>query len=163
MKISGSIIQSYIICPRQTWLMSRNICGDRYNEFLAIGRLISEKTYERNKKEIDIGSNKIDFIKKDNNSLIIVETKKSSKMIKATEAQLLFYLYSYKNRFREVSGEIRIPKEKKVIEVELTDEKIEYIKKLVEEINSVIDKESAPEKKRIKVCSSCSYLDFCWS
>lgn len=163
MKITGSIIQAYIICPRQTWLMSRNISGDQQNEFISIGRLISENTYQRNKKEINLGDNKIDFIKKDNDSLIIVETKKSSKMIKATEAQLLFYLYSYKNKFSEVKGEIRVPKEKKVIEVELTDEKVEYIENLVEEINSVIDKESAPSKKRIKVCGSCSYLDFCWS
>lgn len=163
MKISGSIIQSYIICPRQTWLMSRNISGDQYNEFLAIGRLISEESYQRNKKEINIGSNKIDFIRKENDSLIIAETKKSSKMLKATEAQLLFYLYSYKNKFREVKGEIRIPKEKKIIEVELTKEKADYIEGLVEEINSIVDKDSAPLKKRIKACSSCSYLEFCWS
>ncbi len=73
--------------------MSRNISGDQYNEFIAIGRLISESSYKNNKKEINIGSNKIDFIKKDNDSLVIVETKKSSKMLNATEAQLLFYLY----------------------------------------------------------------------
>ncbi len=163
MEITGSIIQAYVVCPRQTWLMSRKISGDQQNEFISIGRLISEKTYQRNKKEINLGNNKFDFIKKDNDSLVIVETKKSSKMIKATEAQLLFYLYSYKNKFREVKGEIRVPKEKKVINIELTDEKTEYIEKLVEEINSIIDKGSAPLKKRIKPCSSCSYLDFCWS
>jgi len=163
MKITGSIIQAYVICPRQTWLMSRNICGDQQNEFLAIGRLVSETTYQRNKKEINIGNNKIDFIRKENNSLIVVETKKSSKMLNATQAQLLFYLYSYKAKFRKVAGEIRIPKEKKIIAVELTSEKIKYIERLIEEITLIIDGELAPEKKRIKVCSSCSYLDFCWS
>jgi len=163
MEISGSIIQSYIICPRQTWLISRKISGDQYNEFISIGRLISENTYQTNKKEIKIDSNIIDFIKKDNDSLVIVETKKSSKMIEAAEAQLLFYLYSYKNKFRAVKGEIRIPKEKKIIEIELTDKKEEYIKNLIQEINIVINNESAPVKKRIKVCNTCSYLDFCWS
>lgn len=163
MKITGSIIQSYIICPRQTWLMSRKISGDQQNEFISIGRLISERTYLKNKKEINLGNNKIDFIRKENNSLIIVETKKSSKMIKATEAQLLFYLYSYKNQFSKVTGEIRIPKEKKVIVVELTKEKTDSIEKIIEDINLIVEKESAPKKKRIKPCSSCSYLDFCWS
>jgi len=163
MNITGSIIQSYIICPRQTWLMSRKISGDQQNEFISIGRHISETTYQRNKKEINLGDNKIDFIKKENDSLIIVETKKSSKMIEATETQLLFYLYSYKNKFREVKGEIRVPKENKVIELELTEEKTKCIEKLVGEINSIIKKNSAPRKKRIKPCSSCSYLDFCWS
>lgn len=163
MKINGSLLHTYVICPRKTWLLSRQITGDQYNEFLAIGRLLSEESYKREKKEINFGDNKIDFIKKDNDSLIIAETKKSSKMLKASEAQLLFYLYSYKNKIRNVKGEIRIPKEKKVIDVELTDEKIVYIEGLIEEINSIVDKELAPLKKRIKACRSCSYLEFCWS
>ncbi len=30
--------------------MSRQITGDQYNDFLAIGRLISEESYKRDKK-----------------------------------------------------------------------------------------------------------------
>lgn len=162
-KVTGSIIQAYMICPRQTWLMSRNISGDQETESLEIGRFVSEKTYKRNKKEINIGNNKIDFIRNENNTLIIAETKKSSKKIEATEAQLLFYLYSYKNELKEVFGEIKVPKEKKAISVKLTEEKEKYIKTLIREIEELISLEKAPVKKRIKVCSSCSYLEFCWS
>jgi len=54
MKITGSIIQAYNICKRQAWLMSRQITGDQYNEFLAIGRLISEESFKRDKKELRI-------------------------------------------------------------------------------------------------------------
>lgn len=163
MHVTGSVIQSYVVCPRQTWLMSRNISGDQENEFLEIGRLITEKSYQRDKKEINLGDNKIDFLRNENNTLIIAETKKSSKRLKATEAQLLFYLYSYKKDYGEAFGEIRIPKEKKVISVELTKEKEAYIENIIEEINILIDFIKPPEKKRIKPCSSCSYLEFCWS
>lgn len=162
-KITGSVIQAYMVCPRQTWLMSRNISGDQENEYLEIGRLITEKSYQRDKKEINLGDNKIDFIRNENNTLIIAETKKSSKMLKATEAQLLFYLYSYKKDYGEAAGEIRIPKEKKFILVELTKEKEEYIESIIEEIRNITNLAKPPEKKRIKPCSSCSYLEFCWS
>lgn len=162
-KITGSVVYAFMVCKRQAWFMSRNISGDQENEFLEIGRFISEKTYERNKKEINIGDNKIDFIRNENNTLIIAETKKSSKKLDATEAQLLFYLYSYKNELNEALGEIRIPKEKKVIPLELTKEKEEYIICLIEQIKEIINMEKPPEKKKIRPCSSCSYLEFCWS
>lgn len=162
-KITGSVVHAHVVCPRKSWLMSRQISGDQDNEFLEIGRFISDKTYKRDNKEINLGENKVDFIRKKDNSLIISETKKSSKMIDATEAQLLFYLFSYKDNFRKVYGEIRIPKEKKVIPIELAEEKENYVKCLIDEIYKLINIGKPPDKKRIKACASCSYLEFCWS
>ncbi|MDY0360447.1 MAG: CRISPR-associated protein Cas4 [Desulforegulaceae bacterium] len=162
-KITGSVIHAYVVCPRKSWLMTRQISGDQDNELLEIGRFISEKTYKRDNKEINLGDSKIDFIRKKDNILIISETKKSSKMIDATEAQLLFYLFSYKDNFRKAYGEIRIPKEKKVIPIELAEEKENYVKCLINEIEELINTEKPPDKKRIKACASCSYLEFCWS
>lgn len=52
MKLSGSIIQAYLICKRQAWFVSRQIEGDQYNEFLEIGRMLSEVTYRREKKKL---------------------------------------------------------------------------------------------------------------
>jgi len=163
MRISGSLVQSFIVCPRQTWFMARNLTGDQYNEFLMIGRLISETSYEDKKKEIMIGNNKIDFIKKKNNTLIIAETKKSSKMLKATEAQLLYYLFINKDRFENVRGEIRIPKEKKLIPIELNEDNEKYIQEIIQSINTIIEKDHAPEKVRKSYCKTCSYLEFCWA
>jgi CRISPR-associated exonuclease Cas4 len=162
-KITGSVVYAFMVCKRQAWLMSRNISGDQENEFLEIGRFISEKSYERNKKEINFTDNKIDFIRNENSTLIIAETKKSSKKLDATETQLLFYLYSYKNELKEALGEIRVPKEKKVIPVELTKEKEEYIENLIKDMENIISMEKPPEKKKIRPCASCSYLEFCWS
>ena len=92
MNISGSLIQAYLICPRQSWLMSRNLFGDQYNEFMAIGRLYSDESYKREKKEIKIGSNVIDVLKKENGEVVLIETKKSSRAIDASKFQLLYYI-----------------------------------------------------------------------
>ena len=87
-KIFGSLIQAYMVCPKQAWLMSRQITGDQYNEFLAIGRLISEESYKRQKKEILVEGGKIDFIKHDDGSFMLVEVKKSEKFLDAAKMQL---------------------------------------------------------------------------
>ena len=163
MKISGSLIQAYIICPRQSWLMHRQITGDQYNEFLSIGRLYSEETYKREKREILIDGNKIDVVKSDDGILTLIEVKKSSKMIKASKMQLLNYLYSFNKKGYKVRGELRIPKEKKIIPVEFGETEIILIENLHKEIEEFINREKTPEKKRIGACRSCSYSEFCWS
>ena len=163
MKIHGSLIQAYIICPRQSWLMSRQISGNQYNEFLSIGRLYSEETYKREKKEILIDGNKIDVIKERGGVLTLIETKKSSKMIEASKMQLLNYLYSFSKKGYSVKGEIRIPKEKKIIPVEFGDDEKGLIEELHKTIEELINREKAPEKIRIGSCRNCSYSEFCWS
>jgi len=163
MNISGSIIQAYLICPRQAWLLARQITGDQYNNFLAIGRLYSEETYKREKKEIIIGKNKIDVIKGKDGLLTIIEVKKSSKIVEASKMQLLNYLYHLSKKGHSVKGEIRIPKEKKIIPVKFGDNEKKLIEKLHKEINELISRDQIPESKRIKACKNCSYSELCWS
>ncbi|MBP7562633.1 MAG: CRISPR-associated protein Cas4 [Candidatus Cloacimonetes bacterium] len=163
MTISGSLIQAYMICPRQAWLMSRQICGDKDNDFLAIGRFYSEESFKRDKKEIIVDDNKIDLIREDNGELVLIETKKSSKMIRASRAQVLNYLYTLENLGHFVRGEIRIPKEKKVIPVPFGDAEKREIEKIRAEITHLIRMEKAPEVIKISSCKKCSYCDFCWS
>jgi len=163
MKINGSLIQAYIICPRKSWLMSRQISGDQYNEFLAIGRLYAEESFKREKKEVLLGGNKLDIVKESEGTFTVIETKKSSKMIKASKMQLLNYLYFFSKKGYIVKGEIRIPKEKKIIHVEFGEDEKKIIESLHNTINTLVDQDHPPEKKRIGVCKNCSYMEFCWS
>lgn len=163
MNINGSIIQAYVICPRKAWLMSRQISGDQYNEFLAIGRLYSEETYKKDKKEIIIAGNKIDIVKEENGELLLIEVKKSSKRLEASKMQLLNYLYTLAKMGHKVKGEIRVPKEKKVIPVEFGDSEKKIIEDLYQEVEAVIKKEKSPPKKWLGTCKTCSYNEFCWS
>lgn len=163
MKIYASLIQAYVVCPRQAWLLAHQISGDQYNEFLEIGRLLTEETYKRDKKEILIEGNKIDIIKNKDGTLTIVEIKKSSKRIKAAKMQLLHYLYSLCKKGYIVKGEIRVPKEKKVIEIDFTKKEKIMVEKIHEDIKELISKENPPIPKRIGACKNCSYNEFCWS
>lgn len=162
-KIYGSLLQAYVICPRQAWLLSRNIRGNQYNEFLEIGRLISETTYKRDKKEIFFGNNKLDVIRDSDNCITVIEVKKSSKMIEASKIQLLNYMYLLSKKGYRVKGEIRVPREKRVVPVELGDAEKELIENIKKDVISLVYKKDAPSPKWIGACKSCSYNEFCWS
>lgn len=163
LNITGSIIEAYVFCPKQAWLLAHQFVGDQNNEFLEIGRLISDRSYEREKNEITIKGGKIDFIKKDNNKILIVEVKKSSKFIETAKMQLLYYIYDLKNKGIVSYGEVRIPEEKKIIKIYLDDNNEEKIKNLINEIDNLLKQEKMPEVKYSGKCKNCSYNEFCWS
>jgi len=162
-KVTGSHVQAYMICKRQVWLMSRQLIGNQANDFLRIGKLLSETSYRDDKKNIRIDGGVIDIVRKKGNRLVIIETKKSSRMLRSGKMQLLFYLYNLKKKGYEVTGEIRIPKEKKRIEVQLTEDNEREIEKAVEEIKGIIGGNRPPAALSIKPCKKCSYAEFCWS
>jgi len=163
MNVTGSLIQAYMVCPRQAWLLSRQLTGNQYNDFLAIGRLISEESYKREKREVQIEGGKIDFIKNDKGELILVEVKKSSKHLEASKMQLLFYLKKLSSQNQNIGGEIRIPREKKVIKVTWDDESRKEIEKVIQELESLIIQDKPPAATYSSKCKTCSYNEFCWS
>ena len=77
--------------------------------------------------------------------------------------QLLFYLYSLKKKGIEASGEIRIPKEKKIQTFQLTEENQKEIETLSNDIRSIISRDKPPAAVFILPCKKCSYAEFCWS
>ncbi|MBB6063338.1 CRISPR-associated exonuclease Cas4 [Thermosipho japonicus] len=157
--ITGSIIQAYLICKRQAWLLSRQLVGEQDSDFLAIGRLISQESYSRDKKEITINGGKVDIIRLENGEIKLVEVKKSSRMIKSAKFQLLYYMWKANVDY----GEIRIPKEKKVIEVHMTDDARGELLNLMNEIEDIINRDKVPKAERKKYCKTCSFEYFCWS
>ncbi|NUU99259.1 CRISPR-associated protein Cas4 [Marinitoga sp. 1154] len=161
-KIYGSLIQAYFICKRQIWLLAHQLIGEQDNAFIEIGRFIAEKSYQNTKKEIKIDGGIIDFIKKEDGKIIIAEVKKSSKNLKSAEYQLLFYLKRLRHKINIKNAEIRIPTEKKIIKIEITEKKEKELEKIEEEIITIINKELPPKSEKIKYCKTCSYHDFCW-
>jgi len=63
--------------------MMHNIIPDQEDENIDIGRFIHEYYSKRGKEEVDIGSCKIDRIKKVGNEVIVQEIKKTSKFREA--------------------------------------------------------------------------------
>lgn len=48
--VTGTLVQGFTICKRQTWLMAHQIVPDQEHSYLEIGRLIDEKSYDRARK-----------------------------------------------------------------------------------------------------------------
>src|SRR5690606_31674733 len=91
---------------------------------VAIGRLIDRNSYSREKKEIAVGSSKMDIFRVVDGKLVIGEVKKSSRYRDSARMQLAFYLKELAERGIEAIGELRFPEEKKRETVELNEELI---------------------------------------
>ncbi|WAA11987.1 CRISPR-associated protein Cas4 [Fervidibacillus halotolerans] len=161
--ITGTDIWYYMICPREVWLMIHEIAPNQEDDNIEIGRFIHEYRYERQKKELDLENVKIDRIKQKGETLIIQEIKKSSKFIESAKFQLLFYLYQLKKMGIDAKGELTFPEERKKETVELTDESIEKLEKIINDIYRIANLEVPPEPKKIKYCRNCAYKEYCWA
>ncbi len=164
LKIQPSIYNAYHICKREAWLMYHQICGDQMNEFLYIGRLLSEDTFKRKKHEIVLADlpAKVDIIESRNGNMIIAEVKKSSRLIENGILQLKYYLYMLKKKGYIFKGEIKIPKEKISKKIELNDDDIKFIEKSLEEINEFLSLGIIPTPEKKTICTKCSHYEFCW-
>lgn len=159
-EVGGLHMQYYAICKRKLWLYSRQISFETENDRVIEGTLLHESSYKRKDKELMVGDfAKIDVI----DSEFVQETKLSSKMKKADEMQLLYYLYLLKKRGIEKRGKIAYTKEKKVIEIELNENNESKIRKSIAEIYKIIENDTAPKLKKLPYCKSCAYYDFCYA
>ena len=143
--------------------MAHELNPNQEDSFLEIGRLLGQDAYKREKKEITVGNMKIDLIKRDNGDTIIGEIKKSSRFENSARMQLAFYLYRLKQRGIETKGELLIPKEKKRIPVELTQEIECKLKEAFSNIKEILKHPGPPCPVKIKYCRNCAYSEFCWA
>lgn len=156
--IGGLHIQYYEVCKRKLWLYSKQIGFETEHERVIEGTLLHESSYARKEKELAIDQAVIDVV----DGEFIQETKLSSKMQRVDEWQLLYYLYLLKQKGIEKRGKIAYTKEKKVVEVTLTEEKERQLKRKIADINSILTSEFAPKFKKLPYCKNCAYFDFCF-
>jgi len=162
-KITGTMLQSYMICRRQLWLMSRHIIPDQQNPYIELGRIVDEVSYKRERKKVRFDSVMIDIVRKSKDSLVIAEVKRSSKASESALMQLAFYLYKLKQQGIKAKGELLFPQERKKQAVELTEELEEKLLQALEEIKKIIALPKAPKSEKQKYCSKCGYREFCWA
>ncbi len=164
-KIQPSIFNAFNICPRQAWLMSRQLTADQENSYIDIGRLIDETSFEKEKKKIYLAdiSAMIDMVTKKDGQYFIAEIKKSSATLKSGIFQLLYYLFLLKKKSIIVKGIIKIPKEKKSIVVELDDETCQIIESKLIELENILENQTTPKAEWLKVCPKCGHFEFCWA
>lgn len=143
--------------------MAHELIPDQDNSFLELGRIIEENFYKRESKYYQVENMKLDLVRKEKEYLLIGEVKKSSRYEKSMVMQLVFYLKKLKEFGLNVIGEVLIPKERKIIRVELNEDYEKELEKSINDIKSIIQLEKPPKLEKNKFCKNCAYREFCWS
>lgn len=161
--VTGTLIWYYCVCKREVWLLAHGIEADQEHELLELGRIISESSYKRDKKEINIGNIKADIIRNEGGQMIVGEVKKSSKFEEAATMQLLYYLNILRQMGIDAKGKLLFPEERKTVDVELDDVAIMKLQKIEAEIVKIIYREQPPKAEKNRFCSTCAYSEFCFA
>ncbi|AEG14080.1 CRISPR-associated protein Cas4 [Desulfofundulus kuznetsovii DSM 6115] len=162
-RVIGSFVQAMMICPRQVWLMSRQICPDEDNVFLELGRLIGSHAYGRERKEIHLGHLCLDLVRRGGREFVVGEVKKSSRAREAARMQLAFYLYELREMGIEAEGELLFPEERRRERVVLDAGLVQQVEELKRRIIAVIYRDKPPPPQKIPFCSKCAYAELCWA
>lgn len=162
LKHTGTLVNYYFVCKRKLWLFAHQINFETESDTVALGRLLSETSYDRQKKEIKINEMiSIDWI--DFRNKVIHEVKKSDKLEEAHLWQVKYYLYFLESKgVRGFRAEINYPKFHRRELIKLSDSDREHLKEVVDEIEEILTMDEIPERVRIPACRSCSYFEFCW-
>jgi len=129
------------------------------SDLVLLGKLLHETGYTRKFKEVQIGRIKIDFLERGGE---IHEIKRSRRIEKAHLYQLLYYLYYLKRLGVAVKGVLHYPLLKRLVDVELTEEKEKEMEKILEDMQQVIDSAEPPPVEKKPYCRHCSYFELCW-
>lgn len=158
---TGTQVNYYFVCHRKLWLFSHGLAMEHSSDTVYMGKLISEESYQREKKELLIdGTIKIDFLGRDG---VIHEVKKSDKVEQAHEFQLLYYLYYLKQKgISNIRGEINYPRLRKKITLLLTPENEQKLTNVLNQMEHIIHQADVPERLSRSFCKRCSYFEFCW-
>ena len=159
--ITGTEFNYYHICHRKLWLFSHGIQMEQESDNVLLGKLLHEHSYPRQKKEILIdGVIKIDFLDGD----AVHEVKKSNKMEDSHIGQLLYYIYCLRQKGVDIrKGIINYPKQRRTIEIELTEEKESGIRDTIKKIQEIKTLKQPPEILNSRICKKCGYEEFCYA
>lgn len=160
-KITGVIMYYYKVCHRKLWYFYNEIVMEHTNENVSIGKIIDEKTYQKEDKHINIDNViNIDYIK---TKKVLHEVKKSNKIEEASIFQVKYYLYYLMQRgVIDVKAKIDYPLLKQTVEVVLNDEDILEIEESIKHIKLILDKDFPPELNKKRICKSCAYYELCY-
>lgn len=159
-KITGIMLYYYFVCKRKLWLFYNGISMEDENENVQIGKFLDENTYCNERKHIMINNEiNLDFVK---DFRMIHEIKKSRKIEEASIWQVKYYLYYLKKyEVGDISATIDYPLLKRTIKVELTEDDIIKIDKILNEIVEIINNLSIPVCENSKKCKKCAFFDLC--
>lgn len=163
-KITGSIIGQYSHCPRKGWLFFHGLKTEHMSQNVKIGKYYHEyRESQQSHTEIELEWIKIDQIKGD----CVIEYKKANTHVESAKYQLLFYLYTLKQKGVVKTGRIVFKENKNSLLVILHEKSEEALFLRIGEIKKVLNRKLPPKplmstkKTPDKKCKWCSYFEFC--
>lgn len=165
MSLTGTHINYYFHCHRHLWLFANSINMEQTSDTVAMGKFISETTYDREKHEIRIIDDEDDIVLDfyDNKTKTIHEVKKSDKMEVTHLWQVKFYISVLEKKgIRGVIGEIDYPKLRQKIKVELKDSDRTELLTIRNKIKTILELELPPDVINKPFCKNCSYYELCY-
>ncbi|WXG47264.1 MAG: CRISPR-associated protein Cas4 [Candidatus Atabeyarchaeum deiterrae] len=160
MRITGVMVQYYKSCKRELWFFAHQINMNYDDENISMGRLIHEKSFSRERKNIALGEVVFDFVRREGD-ITIFEVKKSSRLKEPARWQLYYYLWYTKKLGRPAKGEMVYPREKKREELTLTPQIEDEIQVILEEIPKIARNPNPPKAETKRYCKRCSYYALC--
>lgn len=161
-KVSGISVQYFTICKRELWFYQRGVDIDKQNVHIVRGTDIDNNSYNNIKSDAErqIINNEIapDILQDGR----IIEVKPSKKLEKASENQLYYYLWYFKNILDDKrSGVMAYPNQRQRNNIQLSKENEKQIEEIIDGIYDIYCKDEPPEFKEKPYCDSCAYKDFC--
>lgn len=162
LKYIGTLVGYYFVCSRKMWLFDKQLNMEGESDLVALGKLLGETAYRRQKKDIEVDQKIVlDWI--DFRRRVVHEVKKSDALEEAHVWQLKYYLFYLEQKGAEgFRGQLNYPKQKKWQWVELTKEDRNRLWEILQQMEYILNRSTPPKPKRIPACSKCSYFEFCW-
>jgi CRISPR-associated exonuclease Cas4 len=175
-RIGGMLIGYYALCPRKAWQSLQGLWMEQESDAVAIGRLIGETSYRRERKEMDLVATapdgtelvaRIDWA--DLREGVLHETKKSRAVEDAHRWQLRFYLWLLKlsgvthEDGAPYRGVLDYPALKRTETVELTPADERRLEEMVTELRRLAVETSPPPRlSRRSFCRKCAFEELCY-
>jgi CRISPR-associated exonuclease Cas4 len=175
-RIGGMLVGYFIICPRKAWQSMQGLWMEQESDTVAIGRLIGESSYSRERKEVDLTATspdgtelvaRIDWA--DLREGVLHETKKSRAVEDAHRWQLKFYLWLLKlsGVVREngdpYTGMLNYPALKRTEPVTLTEADERRLAEIVAALRRLAPEPTPPPRiTKRQFCRKCAFEELCY-
>jgi len=158
--LNGTLIHYYVTCKREAWLYSRKISADQWDENIRMGKALAD-IKEEQLDDFPFSNLKFDKIDKQRGHYLVTEYKKSMSNPKGAKMQLLFYMWQLKIslKLKEING--KVISGRTVIFVEGSDENMQKMDRLIDEIIEFVEQPTPPPFIENKFCNGCGYRDYC--
>jgi CRISPR-associated exonuclease Cas4 len=160
--ITGTLVSYYFICKTKLWLHANRLNLEDNSEDVRIGRVLHEINEEKSKQsEIKIGNVRIDKITDE----YVVEFKKSDSDPQAAKWQLMYELFTLKQKGVERKGRLEYAEKNTQTksEVVLLDSENEAkLTTVLAEIDELIEQKTPPKATFAPKCKKCAYYEYCF-